>query len=153
VFAESLFVVMIPPPSRRHGVCHWQGIAPSASSLLAEPHVGTQAKDRGMLVFTWGAANNSHANVEAQQHMGVHAVCGGLAMAEPVLWARNASRTTLCGPAGLLDDIGPTLDSEVSSTRPTACTPPAPYQHLKQIIADNIGDHTKGRPSLFSDKR
>lgn len=72
---------------RRHTLlpfpCPWlsQGIAPSAASLLAEPHVGIAAQARGMLVFTWGAANNSHDNVATQKAMRVNAVGASAALA------------------------------------------------------------------------
>jgi hypothetical protein len=42
--------------------------------------VGIAAQARGMLVFTWGAANNSHDNVATQKAMRVNAVRASAAL-------------------------------------------------------------------------
>ena len=52
----------------------YQGLAPSAVSLLAEPDVASDLLSRRMVVFTWGAGNNLKDAVAKQKSMGIDAV-------------------------------------------------------------------------------
>jgi glycerophosphoryl diester phosphodiesterase len=73
-------------------VCGEQGVACSGDQFIEHPELVAEAQRLGLVLFSWGAANNDPANVQRQRDMAIDGV-----------------------------------------------------------IADNIGDHTRGIPSVFLD--
>ncbi len=51
-----------------------QGIVPNSTPLLQDPQLVKKAKEKNLVLFTWGHDNNALENIAAQETSGVDAV-------------------------------------------------------------------------------